>query len=167
MRRAIVVSDTSAMMFTGLLRDQLDVPGTAATSTSWRLATASADDVIDALDDGLHAEVDERGRTLLRRPAAAAGAGPRPAADPEILVLVEPTSAVDAHTEARIAERLATTRRPHHARHHRSPLMLDAVDEVAFLDGGGSSRSAPHAELLDDLAGYRASRRPASDRADR
>ena len=32
-------------------------------------------------------------------------------ADPEVLVLVEPTSAVDAHTEARISERLAEHRR--------------------------------------------------------
>ena len=59
------------------------------------------------------------------------------AADPEILVLVEPTSAVDAHTEARIAARL----RGHRAGRTTvvtttSPLMLDAVDEVAFLRGG-------------------------------
>ena len=50
--------------------------------------------------------------------------------DPEILVLVEPTSAVDAHTEARIASRL----RGHRAGRTTivtttSPLMLDAVDE--------------------------------------
>ncbi len=31
------------------------------------------------------------------------------AADPPVLVLVEPTSAVDAHTEARIADRLPRT----------------------------------------------------------
>jgi ABC-type bacteriocin/lantibiotic exporter with double-glycine peptidase domain len=31
-------------------------------------------------------------------------------ADPDVLVLVEPTSAVDAHTEARIAGRLRTAR---------------------------------------------------------
>jgi ABC-type multidrug transport system fused ATPase/permease subunit len=32
------------------------------------------------------------------------------ATDAEVLVLVEPTSAVDAHTEARIAERLLAAR---------------------------------------------------------
>ena len=43
-------------------------------------------------------------------------------ADPEILVLVEPTSAVDAHTEARIAARLRRPpRRPHHRGHHDQP----------------------------------------------
>ena len=69
--------------------------------------------------------------------------------DPEILVLVEPTSAVDAHTEARIAARL----REHRAGRTTvvttsSPLMLDAVDEVAFLATGGSSRRGTHADLL-------------------
>ncbi len=58
-------------------------------------------------------------------------------ADAEILVLVEPTSAVDAHTEARIAARL----RQHRAGRTTlvttsSPLMLDAADEVAFLVAG-------------------------------
>ena len=78
------------------------------------------------------------------------------AADPEILVLVEPTSAVDAHTEARIAARL---------RRHRagrttvvttsSPLMLDAVDEVAFLRDGRVVATGRHGDLLDDNPEYR------------
>jgi ABC-type multidrug transport system fused ATPase/permease subunit len=78
------------------------------------------------------------------------------AIDPEILVLVEPTSAVDAHTEARIALRL---------RHHRagrttvitstSPLMLDAVDVVAFLEEGRVVASGSHRELLESSPAYR------------
>ena len=44
------------------------------------------------------------------------------AADPEVLVLVEPTSAVDAHTEARIASRLRAHRGgPHHGRDDGQP----------------------------------------------
>ena len=76
--------------------------------------------------------------------------------DPEILVLVEPTSAVDAHTEARIAARL---------RRHRagrttvvttsSPLMLDAVDEVAFLRDGRVVATGLHGDLLTDNREYR------------
>ena len=78
------------------------------------------------------------------------------AAAPEILVLVEPTSAVDAHTEARIAARL---------RRHRagrttvvtstSPLMLDAADRVAFLREGRVVADGTHAELLASDADYR------------
>ena len=72
-------------------------------------------------------------------------------------MLVEPTSAVDAHTEARIAARL---------RRHRagrttvvttsSPLMLDAVDEVAFLRDGRVVATGTHRDLLDDNPAYRA-----------
>ena len=78
------------------------------------------------------------------------------AVTPEILVLVEPTSAVDAHTEARIAARL---------RRHRagrttvvtssSPLMLDAADRVAFLRDGRIVATGTHAELLETNADYR------------
>ena len=78
-------------------------------------------------------------------------------ADPEVLVLVEPTSAVDAHTEARIAARL----RAHRAGRTTvvttsSPLMLDAVDEVAFLRDGVIVATGTHAELLRGEPTYRA-----------
>ena len=83
---------------------------------------------------------------VLRRPAPAAGARPGARRRPRGAVLVEPTSAVDAHTEARIADRL------HEQRAGRttvvtttSPLLLDRVDQVAFLRGrrGGRRRHAP------------------------
>jgi ABC-type multidrug transport system fused ATPase/permease subunit len=73
------------------------------------------------------------------------------AADPDILVLVEPTSAVDAHTEARIAGRL------HEHRRGRttvvttaSPLLLDHADEVALVEHGKVVVTGTHRELLDD-----------------
>ena len=72
-------------------------------------------------------------------------------------MLVEPTSAVDAHTEARIASRL---------REHRSgrttvvttssPLLLDAVDEVVFLRDGVVVAAGTHADLLRTEPAYRA-----------
>ena len=122
------------------------------------LATASTDDIFEALPDGLDTLVAERGRTFSggqrqRLVLARALAG-----DPEILVLVEPTSAVDAHTEARIAARL---------RGHRtgrttvvvssSPLVLDAVDEVAFLRGGRVvAAGTPRATCSRPTPAYRA-----------
>jgi ABC-type multidrug transport system fused ATPase/permease subunit len=79
------------------------------------------------------------------------------AADPEILILVEPTSAVDAHTEARVADRL---------QRHRagkttvvttsSPLMLDHVDNVAFLRDGVVVAFGGHRDLLREVPEYRA-----------
>ncbi|MGH3365405.1 MAG: ABC transporter ATP-binding protein, partial [Nocardioidaceae bacterium] len=67
-----------------------------------------------------------------------------------------PTSAVDAHTEARVAERL------HRHRAGRttvvttsSPLLLDRVDNVAFLRDGVVVAWGPHRELLRDVPEYR------------
>ena len=153
-RRRIVVSDTAAMLFSGRLADRLDVSGTGGVDRA--LDTASAADILEALPEGLETLVAERGRTFSggqrqRLVLARALTG-----DPEILVLVEPTSAVDAHTEARIAARL---------RRHRegrttvvttsSPLMLDAVDEVAFLRDGRVVATGLHGDLLSDNREYR------------
>jgi len=66
-------------------------------------------------------------------------------------VLVEPTSAVDAHTEARIAARLADARRGRTTLVvTASPLVLDHVDEVAFLQDGVVVARGRHEDLLDD-----------------
>ena len=98
--------------------------------------TASADDILQALPEGLDALVTERGRSFSGGQRQRLVLVRALTADPEILVLVEPTSAVDAHTEARIAARL----RQHRAGRttvvtSTSPLMLDAVDEVVLLPG--------------------------------
>jgi ABC-type bacteriocin/lantibiotic exporter with double-glycine peptidase domain len=74
-----------------------------------------------------------------------------------VLVLVEPTSAVDAHTEARIASRLRAQRTGRTTVvMSSSPLVLDAVDEVAFLQGGRVVATGTHAGLLDTVPAYRA-----------
>jgi ABC-type multidrug transport system fused ATPase/permease subunit len=77
-------------------------------------------------------------------------------ADPEVLLAVEPTSAVDAHTESLIAARLragragrttvvATT----------SPPLLQQADVVHYLVDGVVVDSGRHRELLARRPGYR------------
>ena len=71
--------------------------------------------------------------------------------DPEVLVLVEPTSAVDAHTEATIAERLAEFRRGRTTVvMTASPLLLHYADEVALLITGREAARGRHTDLLAD-----------------
>ena len=86
------------------------------------LATASAGDVLEGLPDGLDTVVAERGRTFSGGQRQRLVLARALALDPEVLVLVEPTSAVDAHTEARIAARLpGAPGRPHHRGHDLQP----------------------------------------------
>ncbi|MEP6650536.1 MAG: ABC transporter ATP-binding protein [Lapillicoccus sp.] len=157
-RRRVVVSETDPRLFTGPLRDELDPWGRYDDATILRtLSVASGEDVLEALADGLDSEVEERGRSfsggqrqrLALTRALLTGA--------ETLVLVEPTSAVDAHTEARIAGRLAAARRGlTTAVMTASPLLLDHVDQVLFLQDGIVTARGAHHELLHTNPAYRA-----------
>ncbi|MBA3781114.1 MAG: ABC transporter ATP-binding protein [Nocardioides sp.] len=157
-RRRIVVSDTGTALFSGRLGDRLDVTGTRGEERVRRaLATASGDDIMDALPDGLDTVVTERGRSFSGGQQQRLVLARVLTSDPEVLVLVEPTSAVDAHTEARIASRLRDFRAGRTTVvTTSSPLLLDAVDEVAFLDDGQITAVGTHADLLRDHPDYRA-----------
>jgi ABC-type multidrug transport system fused ATPase/permease subunit len=157
-RRRVVVSETDPRLFTGTLRDELDPWGRFDDATILRtLAVASGEDVLEALADGLDSEVEERGRSfsggqrqrLALTRALLTGA--------ETLVLVEPTSAVDAHTEVRIAGRLAAAREGlTTAVMTASPLLLDHADRVLFLQDGIVTARGTHHELLRTNPAYRA-----------
>jgi len=70
-------------------------------------------------------------------------------ADADVLVLDEPTSAVDAHTEARIALRLRGARSGRSTVvMTTSPLLLQACDEVALMVDGKVCSTGTHRELL-------------------
>ena len=153
-RQHIVVSDTGSALFAGRLGDRIDERGGGDVEKA--LFTASAEDILEALPDGLDSVVTEKGRSFSGGQRQRLVLARALAADPEILVLVEPTSAVDAHTEARIAARL----RAHRAGRTTvvttvSPLLLDAVDEVAFLVDGRIAAVGSHATLLAENAAYR------------
>jgi len=161
-RGRVVVSEADPRLFTGVLRDELDAWGRVGSDAELLTAVhvAAAEDVLEALPEGLDATVDEAGRGFSggqrQRVALARVVG----ADPEVLVLVEPTSAVDAHTELLVADRL------HQARHAvdsarttvvvtTSPLLLDRCDEVAFLVDGAVVDRGRHRDLLAGNPGYR------------
>ena len=155
-RRRIVVSDTGSTLFSGRLQEQLDIRDAGLDQVLAALHTASAEDVLEALPDGLATEVAERGRSFSGGQRQRLVLARALAAAPEILVLVEPTSAVDAHTEARIAERLRDFRSGRTTVvTTSSPLLLDRVDDVAFLQGGKVVARGTHRALLADNPAYR------------
>jgi ABC-type multidrug transport system fused ATPase/permease subunit len=154
-RRHIVVSETEPRLFTGQLRAQLIGPNTDtdAADTDARLAqalhTAAAEDVLLALPAGLASEVEERGRSFSGGQRQRLSLARALLTESPVLILVEPTSAVDAHTEAAIATRL---------REHRqgrttvvmtaSPLLLEQADQVIFLADNKVSDTGTHRTLL-------------------
>jgi ABC-type multidrug transport system fused ATPase/permease subunit len=157
-RRRVLVSEHDPRLFTGPLAAELDPTGEAPPDRVLAaIDTASAADVLEALPEGLATEVAERGRTFSGGQRQRLVLARALVADPEILVLVEPTSAVDAHTEARIADRLAAARRGRATVVcTTSPLVLDRADTVALVAGGRVVAEGSHRDLLDTEPRYRA-----------
>ena len=156
-RSRILVSDTSPHVFAGTLRSAIDphdqLTREGAEAVLW---ATSAEDVFDAVPGGWAGELDERGRGLSGGQRQRLVLARALAADPEVLILVEPTSAVDAHTEARIAERLGTARAGRTTVvMTASPLLLHHADEVVLLAEGQVAERGTHADLLAGSPAYR------------
>ena len=156
-RHRIVISDTGSQLFAGTLQDAIDPHGRLTREQAEEtIRVANAEDVYDALPGGWQGMLDERGRGLSggqrQRVVLARVIG----TDAGIVILVEPTSAVDAHTEARIAQRVAVHRQGRTTVVATvSPLWLHHADRVALLEGGRVTAVGGHAELLATNATYR------------
>ncbi|MET7328710.1 ABC transporter ATP-binding protein [Nonomuraea sp. NPDC005650] len=157
-RARILVADNGARLFTGRLRDELDVRG-GATDERLRdaLRAACAEDIVEALPDGLSTTVAEAGREFSGGQQQRLRLVRALLSDPEVLILVEPTSAVDAHSEARIAERLVEARAGRTTLIcTTSPLVLDRTDHVIYVEGGRVLAEGTHRQLLDSSPEYAA-----------
>jgi ABC-type bacteriocin/lantibiotic exporter with double-glycine peptidase domain len=156
-RRHILVSDTAGLVFAGTLQTAIDPHGQLSREQAEQaLHTAAAEDVFEAMPGGWQGTIDERGRGLSGGQRQRLMLARAIAVDPQILVLVEPTSAVDAHTEALIAQRLTA----HRAGRTTivmsvSPLLLHYADRVALMSGGRVVDQGTHEELLERNPDYR------------
>ena len=159
MRRRIVVSEADPVMFAGTLRHELDPWGHADGHDGriWdAIAIANAEDVLEPLPEGLDAPVEERGRSFSGGQRQRLVLARALLSDAELLVLVEPTSAVDAHTEARIAARLREARvGKTTVIVTTSPLVLDRADRVVLFENGRAVAEGTHRELLHTSPSYR------------
>jgi len=157
LRERILLSEAEPRLFSGPLRTELDpYQQHSDAEVLAAVRTADATDVLDALPDGLATRVEERGRAFSGGQRQRLVLARALLADPEILVLVEPTSAVDAHTEARVAERLQAARSGRTTLvTTASPLLLDHCDRVAFLVDGRVVAEGTHRELLHSCPAYR------------
>ncbi|MFC7329456.1 ABC transporter transmembrane domain-containing protein [Marinactinospora rubrisoli] len=154
-RRRILVSDNDAWLFPGPLRAELAPDGTSEERLAAALHAASATDIVAALPGGLDGLVADRGREFSGGQQQRLRLARALLMEPEVLVLVEPTSAVDAHTEAAIGERLAKYRSGRTTvLVTTSPLLLDRADRVCHVADGRSAAEGTHRELLDRDPGY-------------
>ena len=151
-RRRILLQDKDPVILSGTVRDLLEVPGTGRVSLADAITAACAQDILDGLGgsvDGLRSRLPERGRTLSGGQRQRLSLARSFMADPGILILDEPTSAVDAHTEALIADRLRAIRSGRTTIVlTTSPLLLERCDQVAFAPDGVVRRIGTHRDLL-------------------
>src|SRR5699024_4345634 len=125
---------------------------TAITVTDEVLAAAGADELLGLVEGGLDHRIQELGGNLSGGQRQRVALARALTADPEILVLVEPTTAADAATEARIAEGLTELRRSRQSRATiiltSSPAFLAAADTVIYAPATGPILSGTHSGLL-------------------
>ncbi|PJJ04576.1 ABC-type multidrug transport system fused ATPase/permease subunit [Streptomyces sp. 2333.5] len=156
-RESILVADNEADLFAGTLREVAAGRRDRSDEEIGRaLHTALAEDIVRGLPDGLDAPVEAQGRNLSGGQRQRLRLARALLADPEVLLAVEPTSAVDAHTEAGIAARLHTARAGRTTVvTSTSPLLLDRADVVCFLVDGEVAAVGSHRALLAEQPGYR------------
>lgn len=156
LRDRVVVSDSNSLLFAGTLQEAVDPwRSHSREQAETALIAACAEDVYDALPGGWQGRIDEKGRGLSGGQRQRVVLARTLLRDPEVLVLVEPTSAVDAHTEAAIAERLVAHRRGRTTVvTSASPLLLHHADEAVLLQDGRVAARGTHAALMR-VAAYR------------
>ncbi|MEU1117916.1 MULTISPECIES: ABC transporter ATP-binding protein [unclassified Streptomyces] len=156
-RSRILVADNEADLFAGTLR--------AAISGRWSpqedalaraVEDAAARDVLLGLPDGLDALLEAHGRNLSGGQRQRIRLARALLADPEVLLAVDPTSAVDAHTAANMAARLRAARRGRTTLvTSTSPLVLDQADAVYYVVDGRVTAVGRHRDLLTERPDYR------------
>ncbi|RKT12298.1 ABC-type multidrug transport system fused ATPase/permease subunit [Streptomyces sp. 1114.5] len=155
-RERILVATAEDHLFAGPLRRELDPadrlrPGDPDDALWAAVDAAAARDVVEALPDRLDTEIAAGGREFSGGQQQRLRLARALMADPEVLVLIDPTSAVDAHTENRMAEGIARLRRGRATVvFTTSTLLLHQADHVALVLDGGVTAEGTHEALMAD-----------------
>jgi ABC-type bacteriocin/lantibiotic exporter with double-glycine peptidase domain len=156
-RRRLVVADNDAEVFAGTVRDVVAgriEPDDERIRTALRVAVA--EDIVEALPGGLDATIAAGGSDLSGGQRQRIRLARAIYSTPDVLLAVEPTSAVDANTEAAMVDRLREVRRDTTTViTTTSPLVLDRADDVIVLVDGKVSSAGTHADLLRSDPYYR------------
>lgn len=155
-RRRFAIVPQDVMLFGGSIFENIYYGRPDAASAEVRAAARAACvlEFADRFPDGIHTIVGERGVQLSggqRQRVAVARAILR---DPEVLILDEATSSLDAESEAAVQSALADLM------HDRTTLVIahrlatvQAADRIAVLDGGRVVEQGTHAALISNTEG--------------
>ncbi|WP_205844032.1 ABC transporter transmembrane domain-containing protein [Nakamurella deserti] len=152
----VIVDRHDSQLFQQSLRDNLITTPASAQRIDAALTAADAGQVAATLPDGLDTVLQERGRSLSGGQRQRVALARALAADPDVLVLHDPTTAVDTATEERIAARLTGMRSGRGTLLvTTSPALLARCDRVVFIDAAGRAAHGTHTELLHGERTYR------------
>jgi len=152
LRSAMLVLPHHSQLFSGTLGENVAAAADDETAVRQAVAAAAVDAVVDELPEGADSFVGEGGHMLSGGQRQRVALARALAARPPVLVLHEPTSAVDSVTEATIAARLRDLRVGSTTLViTTSPALLAACDRVVWVDGG--VRTGRHEDLLGS-SGY-------------
>ncbi|MET9345269.1 ABC transporter ATP-binding protein [Streptomyces termitum] len=130
-------------------------PGAGEAELGRALGIAQADGFVGRLPEGAATQVGEQGLSLSGGQRQRLALARAVAGRPRFLVLDDPLSALDVHTEARVEAALREVLRETTAlvvAHRPSTVML--ADRVALLSGGRIAAVGTHQELLRESAEY-------------
>ncbi|WP_030719400.1 ABC transporter ATP-binding protein [Streptomyces sp. NRRL S-237] len=147
-REHMLVNPYDGEIFAGTLRTNIDPSGTSRTVAE-AVEASLLTDVVALHREGLDHGVRDRGANLSGGQRQRLSLARALAADSDILVLHDPTTAVDAVTEQLIARNVAKLRRGRTTVViTSSPALLDAADRVLVLDDGVITAEDTHRNLL-------------------
>lgn len=154
LRRTLLVSEHDADLFEESLLANVTAAGTDHAGRA--IAAATVDTVAQTLPDGMHTVLAERGRSLSGGQRQRVALARALAADPMVLVLHDPTTAVDPVTESAIASGIADLRSGRTTiLVTSSPALLAIADSVFFVHDGTVAARGRHTDLARDNADYR------------
>ncbi|WP_217251127.1 ABC transporter ATP-binding protein [Streptomyces sp. AC602_WCS936] len=153
-RAQLLVNPYDGEIFAGTLRTNIDPSGTSRTVPE-AVEASMLTDVVALHRDGLDHPVRDRGANLSGGQRQRLSLARALAADADVLVLRDPTTAVDAVTEQLIARNVAELRRGRTTVViTSSPALLDVADRVLVLDDGVITAEDTHRNLLATDEGY-------------
>ncbi|MBA2946310.1 ABC transporter ATP-binding protein [Streptomyces himalayensis] len=147
-REHMLVNPYDGEIFAGTLRTNIDPSGTSRMVPE-AVEASMLTDVVALHREGLDYGVRDRGANLSGGQRQRLSLARALAADTDVLVLHDPTTAVDAVTEQLIARNIAKLRRGRTTiAITSSPALLDAADRVLVLDDGVITAEDTHRNLL-------------------